>query len=96
MLVQLSFEYAGKRCQGEMLQLTDYFQQVLATDLHDYYVKELRMEKYFDRLAKLMKVNNAIQKKLWEQRPRIELAKVFDLIKLEFSHPEMFMDTGFN
>ncbi|EGT35141.1 CBN-NHR-210 protein [Caenorhabditis brenneri] len=96
MLAQLSFEYAGKRCQGEIMNITEYFQSLLANDLHDYYMKELKMDNYFDRLAKLMKVNNAIQKKLWEARPRIELAKVFNLIRLEFSHPDMFKDTGFN
>ncbi|CAL2044028.1 unnamed protein product [Caenorhabditis brenneri] len=96
MLAQLSFEYAGKRCQGEILKVTEHFQHVLANDLHNYYVKELNMIKYSNRLAKLMKINNAIQKNLWEHRPRMEVAKVFNIIKIEFSHPEMFKDSGFN
>lgn len=96
MLAQLSFQYAGKRCQGEILGILDHFQSVLADDIHNYYTKELRMDNYFDRLAKLMKINNAIQKKIWEHRPRMELAKVFNLIKLDFSHPEMFRDSGYN
>uniref|UniRef100_A0A1I7V246 NR LBD domain-containing protein n=1 Tax=Caenorhabditis tropicalis TaxID=1561998 RepID=A0A1I7V246_9PELO len=96
MLAQLSFEYAGKRCQGEIQKVTEHFQNVLANDLHKYYVEELKMVKYFDRLAKLMKINNAIQKNLWEHRPRMEVAKMFNIIKIEFSHPEMFKDSGFN
>ncbi|CAI2352558.1 unnamed protein product [Caenorhabditis sp. 36 PRJEB53466] len=96
MLAQLCFEYAGKRYQGEILKVTERFQDILANDLHDYYVNELRMVKYFDRLTKLMKVNNAIQKNLWEHRPRMEVAKLFNIIKIEFSHPEMFKDSGFN
>lgn len=96
MLAQLSFEYAGKRCQGEILKVTEHFQHLLANDLHDYYVNELKMCKYLDRLTKLMKINNAIQKNLWEHRPRMEVAKIFNIIKIEFSHPEMFKDSGFN
>lgn len=96
MLAQLSFEYAGKRCQGEILKITEYFQNLLANDIHQYYVNELKMDSYFGRLSKLMKVNNAIQRKIWEHRPRMELAKVFNLIKLDFSHPEMFKDSGYN
>ncbi|EFP00089.1 CRE-NHR-210 protein [Caenorhabditis remanei] len=96
MLAQLSFEYAGKRCQGEVQKILERFQDLLADDIHQYYTKELRMHSYFGRLSKLMKVNNAIQKKIWEARPRMELAKIFNLIKLDFSHPEMFTDSGYN
>ncbi|CAP35447.2 Protein CBR-NHR-210 [Caenorhabditis briggsae] len=96
MLAQLSFEYAGKRCQGKILETLEHFQNLLADDIHQYYTKELRIDNYFDRLAKLMKINNSIQKKIWEARPRMELAKVFNLIKLDFSHPEMFIDSGYN
>lgn len=96
MLAQLSFQYAGKRCQGEILGILEQFQSVLADDIHHYYTKERRLDNYFDRLAKLMKINNAIQKKIWEHRPRMELAKVFNLIKLDFTHPEMFRDSGYN
>lgn len=96
MLAQLSFEYAGKRCQGEVQKILERFQDLLADEIHQYYTKELRMDSYFGRLSKLMKVNNAIQKKIWEARPRMELAKVFNLIKLDFSHPEMFKDSGYN
>ncbi|CAO4378199.1 unnamed protein product [Caenorhabditis nigoni] len=64
MLAQLSFEYAGKRCQGEILKLTEHFQKLLANDLHNYYVKEMNMPKYSNRLSKMMKINNSIQKNL--------------------------------
>ncbi|PIC25044.1 hypothetical protein B9Z55_018128 [Caenorhabditis nigoni] len=90
MLAQLSFEYAGKRCQGEILKLTEHFQKLLANDLHNYYVKEMKMPKYSNRLSKMMKINNSIQKNLWEHRPRMEVAKIFNIIKIEFSHPEIF------
>ncbi|CCD74249.1 NR LBD domain-containing protein [Caenorhabditis elegans] len=95
MFAQLCFEYAGKRFQGEILKITDHFQQVLSNDLHHYYITDQRRERYFQRLTDLMKVNNLIQRSIWETRPHRELGRVFEISKLEFSHPEMFDDSGF-
>lgn len=95
MFAQLCFEYAGKRFQGEMLKITDHFQQILSNDLHDYYVKKQRRQRYVQRLSELMKVNNLIQKSIWETRPNRELGRVFNVLKIGFSHPDMFMDSGF-
>lgn len=95
MLAQLSFHYVGKRFQGEILKATERFQQILSDDLHDYYVKDLEKPRYSDRLAKMMKINNIIQKHVREIRPKAELARTFDIFSVEFSHPEVFYDTGF-
>ncbi|CCD74243.2 NR LBD domain-containing protein [Caenorhabditis elegans] len=95
MIAQLCFEYAGKRFQGEILKVTDHFQQTLSNDLHHYYTSELNRERYLKRLTDFMKINKLIQKSIWETRPHRELGKVFNVLKTEFSHPEMFEDTGF-
>uniref|UniRef100_A0A1I7TAR7 NR LBD domain-containing protein n=1 Tax=Caenorhabditis tropicalis TaxID=1561998 RepID=A0A1I7TAR7_9PELO len=95
LFAQLCFEYAGKRYQGDILKVTESFQAILADDLHHYYIKEMNRPRYFLRLAKLMKVNNAIQKAIWESRPKMELGRVFNVLKIEFSHPEMFEDSGY-
>lgn len=95
MLAQLTFSYAGKRFQGDILKICDRFQEVLSNDLHEYYVKEMRTPRYSGRLGKIMKINNAIQNDIWKNRPRGELAAIFNVFKVEFSHPEMFIDTGF-
>ncbi|PIC23859.1 hypothetical protein B9Z55_017407 [Caenorhabditis nigoni] len=95
MLAQVSFHYAGQRFQGEILKATEKFQQILSDDLHDYYVKDLEKPRYSERLAKMMKVNNIIQKHIREIRPRADLARTFDIFSVEFSHPEVFRDTGF-
>lgn len=96
MLAQLSFEYAGKRYQEELLEICERFQDILANDLHSYYVNERRMTNYSARLTKMLKINNAIQQNIREGRARMELAHLFNLLKLDFSHPEMFQDSGFN
>ncbi|EFO95477.1 hypothetical protein CRE_09172 [Caenorhabditis remanei] len=96
MFAQLCFEYAGKRFPGEIQIITDHFQQVLSNDLHEYYVTEQRRPRYFNRLSELMKVNNLIQRSIWETRSYRDLGKVFNVLKIEFSHPEMFEDSPFN
>ncbi|CCD74250.2 Nuclear receptor domain-containing protein [Caenorhabditis elegans] len=95
MFAQLCFEYAGKRFQGNILQITDRFQQVLSNDLHLYYTNDQRRNRYSQRLADLMKVNNLMQRSIWEARPPREIGRVFNISKIEFSHPEMFVDSGF-
>ncbi|CAL2047363.1 unnamed protein product [Caenorhabditis brenneri] len=49
MLGQLCFHYVGKRFQGEILQVSDRFQQILADDLHDYYVNQMKQPYYIKR-----------------------------------------------
>ncbi|KAF1753423.1 hypothetical protein GCK72_019980 [Caenorhabditis remanei] len=95
LFAQLCFEYAGKRYQGDILKVTDSFQKILANDLHHYYVDDMNRPRYSLRLTKLLKINNAIQRAIWESRPKMELGRVFNVIKIEFSHPEMFEDSGY-
>lgn len=61
MLCQLCFHYAGKRYGGEILEVTEKFQENLADNLHDYYVNELNMPRYCGRLNQMLKINNLIQ-----------------------------------
>lgn len=109
LFAQLCFEYVGKRYQGDILRVAEQFQEILANDLHHYYVEEMNRPRYFQRLARLLKVNNAIQvnnfqfkkssyflqRAIWESRPKMELGRVFNVLKIEFSHPEMFEDSGY-
>ncbi|UMM33220.1 hypothetical protein L5515_006774 [Caenorhabditis briggsae] len=95
MFAQTCFQYAGNRFQGEIMNITDRFQQILANDLHKYYTVEMRNPRYLKRIADLMKVNNTIQRSIWEGRPQRELNRVFNVLKIGFSHPQMFEDSAF-
>uniref|UniRef100_A0A8R1DKP2 NR LBD domain-containing protein n=1 Tax=Caenorhabditis japonica TaxID=281687 RepID=A0A8R1DKP2_CAEJA len=97
MLAQLSFHYAASRFpeENEILKVTERFQQILSNDLHDYYVNDMNTPRYSVRMAQMMKINNLIQKYVREIRPRAELARTFEIFSIEFSHPEIFHDTGF-
>lgn len=94
MLCQLCFHYAGKKYQGEILEVTEKFQDILANDLHNYYTNELNMPRYCGRLNQMLKINNMIQQDIWEKRAKQEIAKIFDVYCIEFSHPEMFEDAS--
>ncbi|CCD64489.1 NR LBD domain-containing protein [Caenorhabditis elegans] len=95
MLAQLCFHYAGKRFAGEIQEICDHLQDVLAQNLHEYYQNEKKIDRYSGRLAKLIKINGAVQKNIWENRSKIKISKTFDMLSIETSHPEMFYDTGF-
>lgn len=92
MLGQLCFHHVGKMLQGKILKVAEKFQDILANDLHDYYINKLKMPYYMRRLSTMMKINNQVQREIAKNRDRTELAIVFDVFSLEFSHPEMFMD----
>lgn len=96
MFAQACFEYAGNRFQGDVMKITDRFQQILSDDLHLYYTEKRKNPRYFKRVAELMKVNNLMQKSIWASRPQRELNRVFNVIQIGFSHPEMFEDSAFS
>uniref|UniRef100_A0A1I7V233 NR LBD domain-containing protein n=1 Tax=Caenorhabditis tropicalis TaxID=1561998 RepID=A0A1I7V233_9PELO len=95
MLAQLCFQYAANRFGGEISKTMEGFIEILSNDLHDYYVNERNMSRYSGRLGKLLKINKEILENVRMYRSRGEVARVFDVFNLEFSHPEMFKDTGY-
>lgn len=92
MMCQLCFHYVGKRFQGQILDVSEKFLELIGNELHDYYVHEMRNSRYGGRLAAMMKINNRIQQDIYTSRSRRELAHVFDIFNLEVSHPEMFIE----
>ncbi|CAL2044012.1 unnamed protein product [Caenorhabditis brenneri] len=91
MTCQFCFHYAGKRLQGYILNEMDKYLDMISDDLHRYY-QEQNIVNYSERIAKMMKINNRIQKVIWEKRWKKELADKFDIFFFQFSHPEMFYD----
>ncbi|PIC24305.1 hypothetical protein B9Z55_017698 [Caenorhabditis nigoni] len=92
MLCQLCFYYLGKRFQGVLQEIADRLLEVLSNNLHDYYMNQMGCSKYSGRIAGLMKINNQIQKGIYERRAKAELMKIFDVFFVEYSDPEMFVD----
>ncbi|CCD73121.1 Nuclear Hormone Receptor family [Caenorhabditis elegans] len=91
MTCQFCFHYAGKREQGHILSVMEKYLDLISNDLHRYY-QDKGIRNYTERVTKMMKINNWLQKIIWEKRWKRELAEKFDIFHLHFSHPEMFYD----
>ncbi|CCD70991.1 Nuclear Hormone Receptor family [Caenorhabditis elegans] len=89
MLLQVCLHHAGKKLHGDMLELTDYLQEVISNQLHNHYLNVRKMPNYSARLARMMKVNNLMRTDLRRQSEKVQLAMAFDVFKLELSHPEV-------
>ncbi|EFO94919.1 CRE-NHR-56 protein [Caenorhabditis remanei] len=94
MLIEICLHYAGKKHQGDVLKFTDKLMEVISDNLHNYYQSE-RISNYSSRLVKMMKIDNLIRRNLFERLERQEVAKVFNIMSVHFSHPDMFSDSGF-
>lgn len=96
MVAQLCFEYAASRFQGkEMAEICEKFQAVLANDIHRYYTSDVHRDKnYAGRLCQILKINKEVQREIRHIRDKTHVARTFDILIVDFSHPEMFIDTG--
>uniref|UniRef100_A0A8R1EX31 NR LBD domain-containing protein n=1 Tax=Caenorhabditis japonica TaxID=281687 RepID=A0A8R1EX31_CAEJA len=93
MLIQLCLYHAGKQLQGDVINATDRMIQVHADNLHVYYTQHQKVNNYSARLAKMMKINGAIEKGLMERKEQHYIAQVFNVFSVDFTHPEMFEGT---
>lgn len=90
MILQLTLHHAGKKSQGRLLEATENIIEAQANHLHSYYVEKVKMPNYSARLAKMMKINRGIAGEMRCRREKNQIARVFDIMKVEFSDPEMF------
>ncbi|UMM33701.1 hypothetical protein L5515_007078 [Caenorhabditis briggsae] len=96
MMAQLCFEYAENRFSGtEIAGICERFQEVLADDIHKYYTRGSWKDKnYAGRLAQILKINREIQRTIRQLRDKTHVARTLDILTVDFSHPEMFIDSG--
>uniref|UniRef100_A0A1I7TAT5 Nuclear Hormone Receptor family n=1 Tax=Caenorhabditis tropicalis TaxID=1561998 RepID=A0A1I7TAT5_9PELO len=90
MLIQLCLYDAGKKNQGKVLEATDRLIQIQSDNIHDYYINKMNQPHYSGRLTKMMKLNKTIELDVRTRRERNQLAILFDIFSVDFSHPEMF------
>lgn len=81
--------FPGKMLGGDVEEVTQKLQDVLANDLHEHY-KDQEVSRYAHRLTKLLSINNDWQSLLNKTRDRIHIAMVLDAFHVEFSHPDLF------
>ncbi|EGT49881.1 hypothetical protein CAEBREN_01801 [Caenorhabditis brenneri] len=90
MLTQMSWQVAGKALQGKVMEIGERVCDELANNLHAYYLREEMRSNYAGRLVRLMSVVNAVKKIHMERRKTMELARIFEIFKVEFSEPDIF------
>ncbi|CAO4378424.1 unnamed protein product [Caenorhabditis nigoni] len=90
MICKFSFSYAGKRFQGQILEISENFLDILSNDLHDYYSN--RNVRYSIRLAELLKFVRSVENDFLEKQKKVDIGDIFDIWKVEFSHPQVFKD----
>lgn len=93
MLLQITLHLAGKKAQGQLLEITEMLLEAQGNHLHEYYVKKLKMPNYVMRLAKLMKINRRIESDMRDRVEKNHIARIFNILKVEFSEPDMFEST---
>uniref|UniRef100_A0A1I7T6N0 Nuclear receptor domain-containing protein n=1 Tax=Caenorhabditis tropicalis TaxID=1561998 RepID=A0A1I7T6N0_9PELO len=89
MLTQMSWQVAGKKLQGKVLEIGDRVSDELANNLHSYYLKHESRNNYAGRLVRLMGIVNAVKKIHMERRKTLEMARIFEVFKFEFSEPDI-------
>ncbi|CAI5452588.1 unnamed protein product [Caenorhabditis angaria] len=89
MLTIFTFRYAAKMFSGEFENLNEKIIEVLADDLHSFYLNEMKMKNYAGRMAKMMQIVNVLERDFHQKTEKVQLARIFNVITVDFSHPEM-------
>lgn len=92
MLADLALTHAAQRFRGEIQEICENLMEKLANDLHDYYVNVKDTPRYSMRLGQILKMNRKIREEVLQIRSKLQLAKIFDVHTVEFSHMEFFED----
>ncbi|PIC29984.1 hypothetical protein B9Z55_021379 [Caenorhabditis nigoni] len=88
MLTQMSWQ--EKKMQGKVVEIGERVCDEMANHLHTYYLQNEQRSNYAARLVRLMNVVNAVNKIHMEKREVLELARIFDVFKVDFSEPDIF------
>ncbi|KAF8381155.1 nhr-142 [Pristionchus pacificus] len=88
MLGQLMWHLEGRKgIAPETQAISESFRARISNELHDYYVYELKMNNYAARLMKLMGIVNDVENILYERNKVLELARIFDVFKIDLQDP---------
>ncbi|PIC30426.1 hypothetical protein B9Z55_021671 [Caenorhabditis nigoni] len=92
LLADLALSHASKRFRGEIEEICEKLMENLGNSLHNYYVEQKETPRYALRLAQILKINRKIKEEVIQIRSKLQLAKIFDVHTVEFSHMEYFED----
>ncbi|CAI5452525.1 unnamed protein product [Caenorhabditis angaria] len=90
MLSQSCWYIAGKTLGGEVGEKAELVRDELANNLHQYYIEVEKRPNYAERLVRMMGIVNTVAKIHMERKTTMELARIFDVFKVDFSEPDIF------
>uniref|UniRef100_A0A8R1HJJ0 Nuclear receptor domain-containing protein n=1 Tax=Caenorhabditis japonica TaxID=281687 RepID=A0A8R1HJJ0_CAEJA len=91
MLCNLCFHMTGNKLGGRIQEILERLQDILANDLHKYYLGNDKNSRYSHRLTKMLALNRKYQSSMTARRQGIFLADTFSIFRVKMSHPEMFL-----
>ncbi|CAL2045611.1 unnamed protein product [Caenorhabditis brenneri] len=89
LLCNLCLRLTGKKLGGEIEEVTQKLQDILADSLHKYY-KDMEVSRYAHRLTKILSISNEWLNLMYRRREKMHIAYILDAFHVEFSHPELF------
>ncbi|CCD62238.1 Nuclear Hormone Receptor family [Caenorhabditis elegans] len=92
MLCHICFEHIKKSCDRFTQETVEQLQDTLSDHLHDYYINHENRPTYSGRIVSMIKLNNAFQKYVQRERLKCELMRLFKVLFVEYSNPELFVD----
>ncbi|CAO4380320.1 unnamed protein product [Caenorhabditis nigoni] len=89
LLCSLSFGLAGSRLCEELQSFVEEFQEALANDLHNYFIKKNKTL-YSHRIRQLMKIYDKFVKLRNLRSEKYSVCSILGVYKLNISNPEYF------
>ncbi|RCN43241.1 hypothetical protein ANCCAN_10816 [Ancylostoma caninum] len=89
-LCTLVWHVEGKRVNPETLAIAEAYRERISDDLHNYYTLTMKTPNYAGRLIRIMSIVHCIENIHYERSKVMELARIFDVFKVEVSEKGMF------
>ncbi|KAK5979482.1 Ligand-binding domain of nuclear hormone receptor [Trichostrongylus colubriformis] len=89
-LCTLVWHVEGKPVNRETQSVAEIYRERISDDLHNYYTHVTKTPNYAGRLIKIMSIVHCIEDIHYERSKVMELAKIFDVFKVELSEKGLF------
>ncbi|KAF1751178.1 hypothetical protein GCK72_017732 [Caenorhabditis remanei] len=82
LLTHVLVYYGSEKVSHELVEKFDDLREIVTSDLHHYYTKQIGVEVYANRLLKIMNVVNAMKKIHADRVRKSELIRIFNIYKV--------------
>ncbi|KAJ1372502.1 hypothetical protein KIN20_034673 [Parelaphostrongylus tenuis] len=89
-LCTLLWHVEGTSVSLETQSMAEIYRERISDNLHDYYTAVMKTPNYAGRLIQIMSIVHCIENIYYERSKIMELARIFDIFKIEASEKGMF------